>query len=246
MIETLRLSDEIAELMGTVSDERAIRSVAQSEAAQRLNLGEHQLSEIWPELKTLRDHCRAQRNNQTHFVDVTSVRPSTSMAPPSGPPQSSRRPQPVCGVCSRPGPNSTCSACDDRVCSEHLHAPDGWCERCVNDFSTTRGALGIGLPLTLGITAAFASLLLGAVFGAVENGVPQTLRVLLAPVLALGLSALFLGAGFANSKSFALTSVSSVASSVPLVPSLRLMACPWGNPPPPALKGVPTPELEPL
>jgi HD-like signal output (HDOD) protein len=195
MIETLRLSDEIAELMGTVSDERAIRSIAQSEAAQRLNLGEHQLSEIWPELKTLRDHCRAQRNNQTNFVDVTSVRPSASMAPPSGPPQSSRRPQPVCGVCSRPGPNSTCSACDDQVCSGHLHAPDGWCERCVNDFATTRGALGLGLPLTLGITAAFASLLLGAVFGAVENGVPHTLRVLLAPVLALGLSALFLGAG---------------------------------------------------
>ncbi len=65
----------------------------------------------------------------------------------------------------------------------------------MNDFTTTRGALGIGLPLTLGITAAFASLLLGALFGAVENGVPQTLRVLLAPVLALGLSAAFLGAG---------------------------------------------------
>jgi HD-like signal output (HDOD) protein len=196
MIETLRLSDEIAELMGSVSDGRAIRRIAESEAAQRLNLGEQQLTEIWPELRTLRSHCRAQRNNnETKFVDVTSIRPSASLPPPSAPPQSSKRPDQLCGICSEPGPSSTCSACDDNVCAKHLHAPDGWCDRCMADFATTRGALGIGLPLTLGITAAFASLLLGAVFGAVENGVPQTLRVLLAPVLALGLSAVFLGTG---------------------------------------------------
>lgn len=197
MIETLRLSDEIAELMGTLSDGRAIRRIAESQAAQRLNLGEQQLTEIWPELRTLRSHCRAQRNNdQTKFVDVTSIRPSASLPPPSvPPPKSSPRPEQVCGICSEPGPSSTCSACDDNVCAKHLHAPDGWCDRCLADFATTRGALGIGLPLTLGIAAAFASLLLGAVFGAVENGVPQTLRVLLAPVLALGLSALFLGTG---------------------------------------------------
>jgi len=196
MVETLRISDEIAELMGTVSDDRAIRRVAESESAQRLNLGEHQLAEIWQELKTLRDHCRAQRNNnETKFVDVTSIRPSASLPPPSGAPASSKTPVPLCELCSRPGPSSTCSACDASVCSKHLQAPDGWCDRCMADFATSRGALGIGLPLTLGIGAAFLSLLLGAVLGAVENGVPHTLRVLIAPVLALGLSAAFLGAG---------------------------------------------------
>jgi HD-like signal output (HDOD) protein len=217
MIETLRLADDIAHVMGTTSDDRAIRAIAESEGALRLNLGRYEISRLWPELRSLREHCRAQRANPSHFIDVTSVRPTASLPPPSAAPAVSRpapspshppvpsdhvraRPsEPACSVCSEPSEGEVCSACEAPVCATHKHPRAAWCLRCQADFEATSSALGAGLALKLGLGAAFFSLLLGTLFGALQSGAegsaPGTLRLLLAPVVALALSAVVLVLG---------------------------------------------------
>ena len=216
MIETLRLADDIAHVIGTTSDDRAIRAIAESEGALRLNLGRYEISRLWPELRSLREHCRAQRANPSHFIDVTSVRPTASLPPPSAAPAVSRpapspslpapsnpaaaRPgDPACSVCSEPSAGEICRACDAAVCPTHKDPRDAWCRRCLSDFETANSALGVGPALKLGLGAAFLSLLLGTLFGALQNGAaggePNTLRLLLAPVVALALSAAVLVLG---------------------------------------------------
>jgi HD-like signal output (HDOD) protein len=220
MIETLRLADDIAHVIGTTSDDRAIRAIAESEGALRLNLGRYEISRLWPELRSLREHCRAQRANPSHFIDVTSIRPTASLPPPSAAPAGARptpsRPslspslvpasgpargrlsEPACGVCSEPSEGEICSACGAPVCATHKDPGDGWCQRCLADFETANSALGTGLALKLGLGAALLSLLLGTLFGALQNraaGAPGTLRLLVAPVVALALSAAVLVLG---------------------------------------------------
>jgi putative nucleotidyltransferase with HDIG domain len=197
MIDTLRLADAIAHAMGRVSDERTIHALAESEPALRLNLGRHELSRLWPDLKSLRDHCRAQRSNQSHFVDVTSIRPTPSLPPSRGPLSIfvSGPPEPTCSVCSNAAVGEVCSVCDARVCDDHKRVDDGWCDRCVTEYASARGALGVGLAIKLGLGAALVSLLLGAAFGAWQNGAPSALRLLIAPAVALLLSAAVLGLG---------------------------------------------------
>jgi HD-like signal output (HDOD) protein len=225
MIETLRLADDIAHVIGTTSDDRAIRMIAESEGALRLNLGRYEISRLWPELRSLREHCRAQRANPSHFIDVTSIRPTASLPPPSvapavgrpdlsGPAPSRPRPspsllpasepararpgEPACSACSEPSEGELCGACGAPVCATHKDPRDGWCQRCLADFETANSALGAGLALKLGLGAAFLSLLLGTLFGALQNGAagaPGTLRLLLAPVVALALSAAVLVLG---------------------------------------------------
>ena len=81
----------------------------------------------------------------------------------------------------------------------HKDPRTGWCQRCQADFETANGTLGVGQALKLGLGAAFLSLLLGTLFGALQNGpagnAPGTLRLLLAPVVALALSAAVLVLG---------------------------------------------------
>jgi putative nucleotidyltransferase with HDIG domain len=197
MIDTLRLSDEIAHAMSSFSDERARRTIADSETAAELNLTKLDLSRIWPELRQLREHCRAQRSSEMRVVDVASIRPSASLPPPSLPvetsePEPTPEAAPPCAVCERPQAENTCSACAALVCGEHLDRSEWFCERCSRDFARSKKALASGLALKLGIGSAFVSLLLGAGFGAVQNGVPETLRVLVAPVLGLALSGVLL------------------------------------------------------
>jgi HD-like signal output (HDOD) protein len=195
MIETLRLADDIAHSMGAMSDDRAIRNIEKSDAAARLNLGRHELSRMWPELRALREHCRAQRSNQTHFVDVTSIRPTASLPPPSAAPPVSRPSEPSCSACGLSTSGDVCSACEAHLCQVHHESHGGWCERCVGELSESRGSAGLAEPLKLGLAAAAFSLLLGTVFGALQDGASGSLRLLVAPLVALALTGAVLGVG---------------------------------------------------
>ena len=97
MVYTLRLADMMSYAVVLDSDGEGIALVAESEAAQYLEISEPQVAAMWSDLRALADRSRARSNGQPDMevvaprrLDVPrSMRPRRSGAPRSLPPSSS-------------------------------------------------------------------------------------------------------------------------------------------------------------
>ena len=90
MVQTLRLADLLAYELGRRQEQEGIALVAQSEAAQYLDISEPQLASMWKDLGALRDRSKARSHGEPELeaadprLEVpTSLRPRGSMSPRS-------------------------------------------------------------------------------------------------------------------------------------------------------------------
>ncbi|HXK18677.1 MAG TPA: HDOD domain-containing protein, partial [Polyangiaceae bacterium] len=90
MVQTLRLADLLAYELGRRQDQEGIALVAQSEAAQYLDISEPQLASMWKDLGALRDRSKARSHGEPELeaadprLEVpNSLRPRGSLSPRS-------------------------------------------------------------------------------------------------------------------------------------------------------------------
>lgn len=88
MVQTLRLADLLAYELGRRQEEEGIQLVAQSEAAQYLDISEPQLAAMWHDLAGLRDRSKARSHGEAELeaadprLEVPqSLRPRGSISP---------------------------------------------------------------------------------------------------------------------------------------------------------------------
>jgi putative nucleotidyltransferase with HDIG domain len=88
MVQTLRLADLLAYELGRRQDEEGVQLVAQSEAAQYLDISEPQLAAMWHDLAGLRDRSKARSHGEPELeaadprLEVPqSLRPRGSISP---------------------------------------------------------------------------------------------------------------------------------------------------------------------
>jgi putative nucleotidyltransferase with HDIG domain len=97
MVYTLRLADNMSYALALESDEEGVALIAESEAAQYLEVSEPQVAAMWSDLRALAERSRARSNGQPDMEVVAprrlevprSMRPRRSAAPRSMPPSSS-------------------------------------------------------------------------------------------------------------------------------------------------------------
>jgi putative nucleotidyltransferase with HDIG domain len=122
MVYTLRLADMMSYALALDSDGEGVALVAESEAAQYLEISEPQVAAMWSDLRALAERSRARSNGQPDMEVVAprrlevprSLRPRRSGAPRSMPPSSSMPAAPHADGSpgSSRGPASSRSAAD--------------------------------------------------------------------------------------------------------------------------------------
>ncbi len=115
MVYTLRLADMMSYAVAHGSDSDGIALIAESEAAQYLEISEPQVAAMWSDLRALADRSRARSNGQPDMEVVAprrlevprSMRPRRSGAPRSMPPSGSMPAAPDAAPASTRGPASS-------------------------------------------------------------------------------------------------------------------------------------------
>lgn len=130
MVYTLRLADMMSYAVALDSDGEGIALIAESEAAQYLEISEPQVAAMWSDLRALAERSRARSNGQPDMEVVAprrlevprSLRPRRSGAPRSMPPSSSMpvAPHADIGAGSARQPASSRSAASVNEVPEHF------------------------------------------------------------------------------------------------------------------------------
>jgi putative nucleotidyltransferase with HDIG domain len=156
MVQALRMADAIAHFLVATPKTEAIESLARSEMASYLEIGEAQLAAMWTDFEGLYFHARARGRD----ADPEIVPRRVSVEPKSKAPKASKVPKQFpCVCCGAASFGSTCEACHGYVCAEHWHDREQWCAHCVTSYRTLEreSSIPVGISVTAAATVAAAA-----------------------------------------------------------------------------------------
>ncbi|HEY5955839.1 MAG TPA: HDOD domain-containing protein [Polyangiaceae bacterium] len=167
LVQTLRLSDLIANLMQRGATRADVRQVTQHEAASYLDISEAQLDAMWDELATLRDHALHLKRSEGNSTDPKAAESTTRVKVAAKDGLAEVPQQFRCAKCGSASYGTACPACHGYVCTSHPIDNRGWCAVCDGEFdefarkafpvTSLHAATGASLIAVTGSVAGWAS-----------------------------------------------------------------------------------------
>jgi hypothetical protein len=134
LVQTVRLSDLLANLMQRGATRTDAGKVTQHEAASYLDISEAQLDAMWDELATLRDHALHLKRSEGKSSDPGASESTTRVKLGAKDTVAEVPQQFRCAMCGSPSYGTACPACHGYACTSHPIGDRGWCAVCDAEY----------------------------------------------------------------------------------------------------------------